>query len=338
MEDYYRPEFSMNPIMLSALAEKYSLKLVGEDSEILSLGMLDRKSRFRPNMLSFAVTPTYVRAFAESDIGACVISARMLETFPSGRAALVTETDAEETFYSIFSDLVEEKRWQTLEASMGEDNMISASAVIHPSVRIGDNCTIMDNVVILPNTRLGNGVVIKPNSTIGGYGWEPRTINGVRTIPPHVGGVWIEDGVHIGSGNCIDKGMFGDFTFIGREALMDNLVYVAHSCFISPRSKLGACVAISGYVVIEENVWLGPNTAVTNHITIGAHSFVGIGSNIVRSLPPHSLAYGNPARQHDWVCECRQKLDFEGDVASCPRCCRTYRISKYNRIVEVSGA
>lgn len=334
MESHYRKEFAMEPITLSSLAKRYGLEQRGEDRKILSMGMLTHRTRFRQNMLSFAITPSYVQAFAESDVGACVIADRMSEILPSDRTALITDADPEEIFYSIFSDLAEEKRWPSLESSTGENNSIANTAVIHHSVQIGTDCVIMDNVVILPNTRLGNGVVIKPNSTIGGYGWESRTIRGRRRIPPHVGGVWIRDGVQVGSGNCIDKGMFGDFTLVGAETLMDNLVHVGHSCTIGPRCKLTACVEISGYVVLGDNTWLGPNTSITNHVTIGANCFVGIGSNVVRSLPAHSLAYGNPARRHGWVCECRQQLDFEGDIASCPRCCRKYSLAEGNRLIS----
>jgi|GEM_PF-2424731 len=335
IESLCRKEFTMRAISLAELAERYGIEMHGESREILCMGMLTHRTRHRPSMLTFAITPSYVKAFAASDVGACVVAGRMKEFLPADRSALIAGDDPEETFYTIFSDLVEEKRWPSLEPAIGANNSIAATAVVHQPVQIGSDCVIMDNVVMFPNTRLGNGVVIKPNTTIGGYGWEARTIRGRRRIPPHVGGVWLDDGVQIGSGNCIDKGTFGDFTYIGPETLTDNLIHVGHSCTLGARCKLTAGVEISGYVTMGENVWIGPQTSVTNHVNVGDHCFVGIGSNIVRPLPAHALAYGNPARQHGWVCQCRQKLDFHEAVASCPRCLTRYRLLDNESVTSI---
>lgn len=53
---------------------------------------------------------------------------------------------------------------------------------------------------------------------------------------------------------------------------------------------------LSKPVKIEDNVWIGANTVVLPGVTIGKNSVIGAGSVVVRSIPPDSLAVGNPCR------------------------------------------
>ncbi len=82
--------------------------------------------------------------------------------------------------------------------------------------------------------------------------------------------------------------------------------------FIGPRCHLGQYVHImdndqhavdnhsdcpdSEPVVLEEGVWLGAQTLVLKGVTIGRGTTVGAGSVVTRSLPPHCVAAGAPAR------------------------------------------
>ncbi len=49
-------------------------------------------------------------------------------------------------------------------------------------------------------------------------------------------------------------------------------------------------------IVIEEQAWLGARVIVLPGVTIGARSTIGAGSLVTRSIPPDTLAYGNPCR------------------------------------------
>lgn len=49
-------------------------------------------------------------------------------------------------------------------------------------------------------------------------------------------------------------------------------------------------------IVIEENVWIGAAVVILPGVTIGARSTVGAGSVVTKSIPPDSVAVGNPAR------------------------------------------
>jgi len=49
-------------------------------------------------------------------------------------------------------------------------------------------------------------------------------------------------------------------------------------------------------ITIEDDVWIGANSIVLKGVTIGARSIIGAGSVVTKSIPPDSIAAGNPAR------------------------------------------
>lgn len=49
-------------------------------------------------------------------------------------------------------------------------------------------------------------------------------------------------------------------------------------------------------IVIEDDVWIGMNAVIQPGVTIGAHSVIGSGSVVTRSIPPWSIAHGVPCR------------------------------------------
>ncbi|MDM8537711.1 acyltransferase [Desulfobacterales bacterium HSG17] len=49
-------------------------------------------------------------------------------------------------------------------------------------------------------------------------------------------------------------------------------------------------------VTIAENVWIGDGAVICKGVTIGENSIIGAGSVVVHSIPPNSVAAGNPAK------------------------------------------
>ena len=49
-------------------------------------------------------------------------------------------------------------------------------------------------------------------------------------------------------------------------------------------------------ITIENDCWLAANVVVCGGVTIGEGSVIGAGSVVTRSIPPYSLAAGNPCR------------------------------------------
>ena len=49
-------------------------------------------------------------------------------------------------------------------------------------------------------------------------------------------------------------------------------------------------------IVIEDDVWIGPNATILKGVRIGSGSFIEPGSLITRNVPPRSRVSGNPAQ------------------------------------------
>ncbi len=49
-------------------------------------------------------------------------------------------------------------------------------------------------------------------------------------------------------------------------------------------------------VIIEDDVWIGPNATILKGVRIGSGAWIEAGSLVTRDVPPHSRVLGNPAQ------------------------------------------
>jgi UDP-3-O-[3-hydroxymyristoyl] glucosamine N-acyltransferase len=245
---------------------------------------------------------------------------------PTGLSIVLTADPPRDAFYALLADAVRMARFERLPSRISPRANIARSATVEDNVVVEDGAWIGHGAVVLANTYVGRDVVIKPNATVGGDGFEIASPGGRRQIVPHAGGVWLAEGVEVGSSTCIDKGLFGDFTYLGPGTKLDNLIHFAHSAVAGPECSLVACCEVSGAVVLGRGVWVGPHAAINQSLRIGDNSYIGTGAIVTRHLPRHSLAYGSPAKVMAKVCSCRSKLNFVDDRADCGTCGKHYRL------------
>jgi len=137
---------------------------------------------------------------------------------------------------------------------------------------------------------------------------------------PVAGSVYVHQSVDIGCHTVIDRGIYGEFTEIEEGTMIDNLVHVGHSAMIGKDVTIVAGTVVGGWTVIGDGAWIGMNVSLKDNIRIGDHALIGTGAVVLRSVPAYALVYGNPARQHGWVCSCRKPLEFgKGTLTAC-RC------------------
>lgn len=69
-----------------------------------------------------------------------------------------------------------------------------------------------------------------------------------------------------------------------------------HDSRMADFSSLGPGTFTGGHVIVGECSATGVGASLSDRVNIGAHSVAGTGSVVVRNIPSHSVAYGNPAR------------------------------------------
>jgi UDP-2-acetamido-3-amino-2,3-dideoxy-glucuronate N-acetyltransferase len=77
--------------------------------------------------------------------------------------------------------------------------------------------------------------------------------------------------------------------------------------------------------LVKYGASIGAGAIIICGITIGEFALVGSGSVVTRAVSPHALVFGNPARQHGYVCRCARRLTdvFEQNgllIGRCERC------------------
>ena len=175
-----------------------------------------------------------------------------------------------------------------------KDVEIGKNCVISRGVEIGKNSIIKNNVVI-KNSLVGNNVIISDNSSIGttGFGFDFNK-RGSTFINPHLGIVIIEDNVHLGSCCTIDRGKI-DYTLIGKNTMIDNMVHIAHNVIIGENVCIAAQTGISGSVQIGKNVTIGGQAGFAGHINIGKNVVIAARSGVTKNIKENSVVAGFPA-------------------------------------------
>jgi UDP-2-acetamido-3-amino-2,3-dideoxy-glucuronate N-acetyltransferase len=176
-----------------------------------------------------------------------------------------------------------------------ESSYVDDQCSIGPGTKIWHFCHIMKNSRIGANCNIGQNVVISPDVVIG---------NNVK----------IQNNVSVYTG-CILE----DDVFCGPSMVFTNVM--------NPRSHV---VRRSEYqtTLVRKGASLGANSTVVCGTTIGLYAFVGAGSVVTHDIADYALVYGNPARQHGWMCACGITLEFNGDsshqVGECHACGARY--------------
>jgi acetyltransferase-like isoleucine patch superfamily enzyme len=102
--------------------------------------------------------------------------------------------------------------------------------------------------------------------------------------------VFISNNFHISARNL----RFGNNIMIGPNLIIecDDHKYnvVGKRMFELQNERTG------NFVTIEDDVWLGAAVTILKNVTIGEGAIVGAGSIVTKSVPPYTIAVGNPCK------------------------------------------
>ncbi len=172
-----------------------------------------------------------------------------------------------------------------------------------------------------PNVRLG------PGTLITGDRWtEPHVFRKFRSRKDPalvIGAGSLMNGVlfNLGPGARVTIGdacsfeeayLIGeDEIVIGNRVIMGWRATIVDSDFhpLDPVERMADAVACSPLaqgrprppftnrpVIVEDDVWVGPNAAILKGVRVGAGAFIEPGSVVVRDVPPRARVLGNPAQ------------------------------------------
>jgi acetyltransferase-like isoleucine patch superfamily enzyme len=112
--------------------------------------------------------------------------------------------------------------------------------------------------------------------------------------------VWLHRrrGVSIGNNVSIGLSALIETAYPKLVSIGDNVTIGMRAIIIGHLRDSTSEARVSGRhtVRIENNVYIGPGVIVLPNVTIGEGAVVSAGSVVNRSIPPHTLVQGNPAK------------------------------------------
>lgn len=180
------------------------------------------------------------------------------------------------------------------ELSVGQDVVIDINVILEGRVVIGNHCRIGPHC-ILRDVVLQDGVEIKANSIL-----EESEISANCVIGPFARirpGTVLNASVHVGNFVEIKNSQIDEGTKI------NHLSYIGDST-IGKRVNIGAGTITCNYdgaykhrTSIEDDAFIGSNTALVAPITVGVGATIGAGSTLTRTAPPHQLTLSRARQQ-----------------------------------------
>ena len=158
--------------------------------------------------------------------------------------------------------------------------------MIHPlsdvqTSQVGDNTKIWQFCVVLQGAKIGMNCNICANVFI-----ENDVVIGDN--------VTVKCGVQLWDGLRVE-----DDVFIGPNVTFTN--------DLTPRSGQHPVSFLE--TLLRRGASIGANSTVVAGNTIGEYALIGAGSVVTKDIPPHTVWYGNPARQRGYITKSGILLD-----------------------------
>ena len=186
---------------------------------------------------------------------------------------------------------------------IGNNCTLMAGSFIGDNVTIGDDSIIYPNVTIYRDCKIGDNFIIHSGTVIGSDGFGFATTKTGEHIKIYQNGnVTIGNNVEIGANCTIDRASFSS-TIIEDLVRIDNLVHIAHNCVIGRGSIFAGQVGIAGSSILGEYVVMAGQSATTGHLEIAPFTTISGRGVVSKSIKePKKQWAGFPLMEHrSWL-------------------------------------
>ena len=194
-------------------------------------------------------------------------------------------------------------------ARIAADVEIGPYTIIGPDVEIGAGCVIGPHAVIKGHTRIGAHNRIFQFVSLGEapqdkkYAGEPTRLEiGDNNT--------IREFCTLNTGTAQDAGV----TRVGNDNWIMAYVHIAHDCQIGNHTIFANNAQLAGHVHIGDHAILGGYTGVHQFCRVGAHVITGIGTHVLKDVPPFITASGSPAKPYGINSEGLKRRGFSADT------------------------
>jgi UDP-3-O-[3-hydroxymyristoyl] glucosamine N-acyltransferase len=183
------------------------------------------------------------------------------------------------------------------DVEIGNRAVIHPNVVIYPDAKIGDRTTLHANCTIHERTRIGSDCVIHSGTVIGaeGFGFVPTRTGWLKM--EQSGYTVLEDHVEVGCNSAIDRPAVGE-TRIGSHTIIDNMVQIGHGCQIGTSCAIAGQAGLAGGVKVGNRVILAGQSGVSNQVKIGDGAIASAQAGIHNDVAPGEIVSGMPAVPH----------------------------------------
>lgn len=174
-------------------------------------------------------------------------------------------------------------------SEIGQNCIIEAGVKIGDNVKIGNNARIGMNCVFHDGTQIGDNFIVFGNSTFGGDGFKFVASKGIHHKIPQVGKVIIGNDVEIGCNCTVDRGGLTD-TIIGNGCKFDNMVHIGHNVVIGDHVIIAGQSGVAGSTTIGNGVIIGGGCCISDHLILPEGTIVAGGTGM-RTSPKKPDVY-----------------------------------------------
>ena len=188
---------------------------------------------------------------------------------------------------------------------------IGPYAIIGPQVEIGAGCVIGPHTVVKGHTRIGANNRIFQFVSLGEIP-QDKKYQGEPTRLEIGDNNTIREFCTLNCGTAQDAGV----TRLGNNNWIMAYVHLAHDCQVGNHTVFANNAQLAGHVQVGDYAILGGYTGVHQFCRVGAHVITGIGTHVLKDVPPYVTASGSPAKPYGINSEGLSRRGYSAEAVS----------------------